>query len=310
MISRIEKAILVAISFVLSALLWLQVSASSGSIKSQVFSAKIEYINLDPRFTVVVSFVEKLDCDASGSAKALGDLHPEDWKAQVDLKDVNEPGTVIGKVHLAGPSLENVEVVPRYRKIKVDVYRIKRIEFPVVIKETGTAPFDVKYAGATVSPVTVSLTGADILVNAIKEVRATLDLTKIRAGLSVEAAIEVIGEDGLPDRRVKSDPDKATIVPKIAAETYTSSVLVSPTWKGQPKFGYEVESFDVRPNQVGISGQPENVQSIRTVQTEEIDISELAESKQFSVKLRPLPGAVIADPEEVKIFVKLKKAGT
>ena len=277
------------VSALLAASLWLYVRAQNALVVPQTFPVKLTAINLNSDLivtripTTINVVVEGLDQDL----RQIDERLLARVSALIDLSQatpgINEYRVTIRPPTGAGMSLEWRPQGDRQVLVGID-RRVHR-NFQVQVVKLGLAPDGIEVGNVLLEPSEIMLDGPESLLNLVDQVRATLDVSKVRAGETYEAPVEVFGRDKGPMPLVTSEPQTVTLRPIVAAAPPSRSVLVSPSWQGQLAFGAEVVSYSITPNQVEVQGLREVLSDLMTMRTEPIDLTGVRESAVRTIAL-------------------------
>ena len=283
--------------------LWLYVRAQNALIVPQTFPVKLAVNNLDPdqivtRIPATVNvLVEGMDMDLKQiDEKTLGRV-----TASVDLSS-SSAGLNYYKVSIRPPTGS-----PLMWKAQGDGQVLVGIDtrvhraFPVTVDKQGLAPDGLEVGDVLTQPNTVMLDGPETQMNLVEEVRATLDVSDVKAGETYEASVEVFGKDKGPMQLITSEPQTITLRPIVANSPPTRNVLVVPSWTGQLPFGIEVISYEITPNQLRVQGKRETLAKVLTIETTSVDLGALAESRTLTLPLAMPPGVQVIDARGVAL---------
>ncbi len=303
--TAVERFGLIVFSAVLAVLLWLQVSALDDQVVQQSFRVPLQLRGL-PESLAAVNPPLEVDVIAEGRASLLRDFETDAYSANVDLRSAKQ-GEQRLRVNLSGPTLQAITVVLKSPTALINLSAVVRKSFPVTVAERGRLASDLEYGGAVTEPEHVTLSGPASLLARVREVRVFLDLSKLRTGETPVQPVEIVATDGGNLSEVRAEPGTVTIRPRVAAAPATLNVLVAPRWKGNPPFGYQVDGFEVVPNQITISGEVRVLTAVQTLWTEAIDLSGLRQSKSFTVPIQFPSGIRPTEVREVRVNVRINR---
>ncbi len=303
-----DTFLLALASLVIALLLRLALSPVFVPDKEREFDARVELRNLGEDM-MVVSPPVTLRLVAKGSADTLDSLDTAAVAASIDLEGA-QPGVRSYPVTIVGPQLGRVTVEPPQRSIRLDVQRVASVERAVELEPSGLLPSAYAFDGAAIQPETVTVVGPERRLGEVKRVRVILDLSDVRPGGTYLLPVEVLGEDKRPLPFVRAEPPRVTVTPAVAAAALTKRVVVSPAWQGQPDFGYRVEGYELRPNQVQVRGDSGVLAGFGTLDTEPIDLTGLRADRTFTVRLKLPPGVRLSGPNEVQVTVRVVASST
>ncbi|MBL8040186.1 MAG: hypothetical protein JNM04_02440 [Chthonomonas sp.] len=300
----LQKVSIGLVSFILSLMLFLQVTAVADQVTKQEFSVKATLKDL-PNGLVPTTPVFDVKVVAEGPESALKSVNSDDWSAIIDLRAATAKVATY-PIRLSGPARADYSVRPMNRFVRLEIARIKNVDIPVTIEERGRPPADIAYAGATSSPSMVRITGPEPLVNKVATVRAWLDLTGLKPGLAPQAAVEILGDDGRLVSNVRALDERVTLLPKVTAAPTFVDVPINVRWKNQPKLGFELKDYVVTPNVVRLTGRSADLARIKSIATGPVDLATVSPDEPMSVTLE-IPRGVQPDHTAATITIKLNK---
>jgi YbbR domain-containing protein len=101
-------------------------------------------------------------------------------------------------------------------------------------------------------------------------------------------------------------PSHVRVVLKLAPVSLTKTVLVTPMWKGTPDPSVAIEEIAIEPRTVVISGKPEVLARVHSVETEPIDIDNLTTDLTRNVALRSVDGVQLTT-SSVRVSVRVRR---
>lgn len=294
-------------SLVISLLLWLQVQPLFDPGKEREFQAPLEVEGL-PESLMVVNLPEAVTLVASGATADLDRLNARSVKAYVDLRRV-QPGTNTVLVQVNAPVASDITLRARTVRLSITVERVAESQQPVQFESSGVPPEEYIFDGASMLPDTVTVRGPASLLPRVKRVRVLLDLSRIRPSGTYPLPVEILDESNRPVPWLTANPPQVTVSPAVAPAPAARSVLITPSWSGQPAFGFQVTQYEIRPMQVRVKGESRELSSITTVETEPIPIEGAKQDITLRVRLR-LPSGLTSDTKEVRVVVRIAPAPT
>jgi YbbR domain-containing protein len=220
----------------------------------------------------------------------------------VDLNK-GKPGKNRFKVQ-ATYALGGVRLYPRYEDVEVMLEPLQ--ERQLEIKPMVTGSWELYRPGPmTVNPQSVRISGPESVLNRVHEARVNVDLRRLDPGETAEATVQILRLDGTPID-VTTDPPRVTVSIRPVALPPEKSVLIQPTWQGNPRAGYRVESYEIVPNQVKVRGSAEALAGLMYIDTARIDITGVDANRVFSAKL-VLPTGVSSDRTDVEVRLYIRR---
>lgn len=300
-----DRIWILVVSTLLSLLLWLQVTAQVDPVMQREIPVAVDFDNL-PETLMPTRAPQTVTVIAEGPAKGLDQINAKDLVAVIDLASSRQ-GTYRYPVQLRAPARGPVTFSLRRQTESISVAKVMRSERAVEVEERGLRPADLEYGGSTVQPERVSIIGPDTEVPLVQKVRAFLDLSRIKPGVSYQLDVEVLGAGNKPMPNVRAEPAKVTVLPAVGAAPSNSNFLIVPKWKGEPAFGFEVLRYQLKPNQVLLSGEVSVLAGIVRVETEPIDITGLKSSSWLEARIKVPPGAK-SSLKAIQVFVEISQS--
>lgn len=177
------------------------------------------------------------------------------------------------------------------------------IEVPVQFKDV---PAGLTLSGKSDQSVTVTIKGHDKVLKELRsdEVSLSLSVPEIRIGTN-SVPLSKAKVSLPPTLRVASiKPRMLTI---MAEETERKKVTVKVVVSGLPLEGYTTRFIDVQPPVVYIEGVKSQVNSLKVIYTEPVEIAGATANVNETVKLITDGKAIIADPQLVNVKVVIVK---
>jgi len=242
---------------------------------------------------------------AEGSQESLNQIDSESLSATLDLTNAKVGDNRV-PVQLRAPTRANVTFTLRRLVERIEVARVLRTERAIEIETFGVMPPGLMFGGASSDPETIILVGPEKTVPSVLKVRAMLDLSKLRPGMSYPVAVEVLGNSNQPVRLVRAEPSIVTVRPAVLAAPATKRVLVTPTMQGQPAVGYRIAGYEVIPNQVSITGNSAALNRVATIDTEPASLAGLTSDTSISVRLKLPTGIKVQGSRMITLRVRVE----
>ena len=303
MIKREDVLLLIA-SLVIAIGLWFQVQPMFEPGREREFIVPLKLQN-KPDELAVFPATDNVTLIASGTLADLDKLDASRIVAFIDLKDA-KPGESRIQVEIQSPADSGVEIKAKSPSIAVSSEFILRIEKPITIVTSGTPPEGLILSNTVSNPSVVELYGPSSYVKQVVALQANIDLSKIKPGQSLTVPVAPIDSKGNPVPSTFTSPAQVTVAASFIASMATRDVAVIVDYRGQAASNYEIQEIIVAPARIEIKGKSENVSSITTIDTEEIDLSGISSNRQLKVKLVS-PNDVQLSVSEVTVTVKVKR---
>lgn len=297
-------------SLAVAMLLWLQVSLQNQPSKQREFEVPLEVRNLPTNLVLVQPKPTSVRMVGEGGPDLLDAIQTKELSAFVDLSDATD-GRRTWRVQWSAPNRYMPYLTLNQSQVSISIARKKTIQKAIKVVRFGSLPRDLLSDGGDdqVEPRVVSIAGSEQDVSRVKEVTAALDLTRVRINGAYAVKVQVLDQDGKAVSGLEVEPDTVTIRPVTAPAPADRGLLIVPSWKGQPAFGFRVKDYEVIPKQVQLKGSPDIVSRYSTVETEPIDLSGLKSTTVLTAKLKRFPARVgTLASETVKIRVVIEAA--
>jgi YbbR domain-containing protein len=307
----VAKIPLIIVSFILSLVLWVyvQVQERPDNGVSTYIQVPVVPVNL-PDGYIILNKPPSFKVLPQGAEEEIRKINPEDLTAEIDLAKA-QPGTAIYPIRLRTTRNYNVTWDPKSgtAAVTVDIL-VQNVRKPVIIRasqQLRDPSREYVPQNTTTDPEFVYVAGPRSLVEKVKQAQAILDLRTVSNGTSIlSSELELVDENGnqVTGSLLSFAPRQVQISPALTIASESKQLIVQPTFKGTPAFGYRVKRVDVTPNQIEVRGRTEALQTIGAVPTEPIDITNI--TRTTSVTVKPVvPGqlAVVGSPQIVVLVI-------
>ena len=300
------------LSFVLSVFLWMHVKndtisemESSGTF---AFTMELKPRNTPPGYVVVGTIPKTVTFTAIGKIEEQRKINGDNLSAYVDLSDRPADGRFAVQLENAS----NYQVTWQPANYRIPIRLEKEISRRVNIEIEASGEFKIenfRYDGATCDPSTVTVTGAQSLVDQVKKARAYLNLSSLESDSSQRAKVDVLDADGVPIANLSLSTETVTVRAIIAPRPPKRSLLIQPVWSGTPEFGSTIGSYEFSPAQVMVEGPADILANMAIIETKPINIAGLTQSTTMPVELALPEGIHLTRADVVSIKITLKKSG-
>ncbi len=298
------SALLMMVSFILSLMLWLQVTAQTEPNKQREMLIRVDHTNLNPAY-YLLDIPDGVTVIVEGSEAALEALEPGSLSASVDLAGL-KPGTHMVRIQM--PELRRpLTARPKRPSVQVIVDRLITVTLPVSVEERGQLQAGLRFEGVNTEPETVTVTGPAKEVSRVKRVRAMLDLMRIRPSQTEQVDLEALSADGTPVTRVDLTPKSVVVLPAVSAAEESRELPIAPTWNGQLPYPFRIKKYTLEPGVIEIKGPSGELAKRFSIDTEPIDLAGLRQNKTIAVKLRLPQGLSVVKPTEIKILIEVER---
>jgi len=301
------------VSIIVSIVVWASVQSQEDIEHSKKISdIPIEFLNeaylKEQNLTLISDTNPTITVTVRGNIRTLGKVDNKMLRATVDLTQIESSGRQKVKADIHGiPSGVRLEQVP---EVNLVVETIVTKEIPIHIALAGYDSKENKgyeIYSTEIIPETVTLTGAESLVNSVVEGRVGLDISNMVTTIERSLPIQLLNEKGrvVPiSKHMKIDSQnanvKVTIYPK-------KTVHVTANIVGTPAEGFEVYQVEVVPSEIVIMGEPEALEEIESIGTEMLDINGASADVHKKLRLQQYEGIFISSgqPKQFDVVARL-----
>jgi YbbR domain-containing protein len=277
-----NKITIFLISFLLAFGFWLYVSLGEGPESERVFLVDLTYRNMPQDLTILEGF-GKIEIKVVGSKQRISTLRESNIIAYVDLSNLEE-GAHNLPVNVDIPSFFKVtEIYPS--RVNVYLDRLITIEKNIRVEFIGTLKPGLIIDEPEVFPKTLKITGPSKKIETIRDVSITIDLSTINSDVTLTIIPNV--KDGLGNliKNLSIEPSIIKVDIKVKTILSTKVVPIIPKFIGELSGDYGIVRVSLKPSIMTILGKVEVLNKIDSLSTQEINITNLKESKIFTTKV-------------------------
>lgn len=272
------------LSLFLAIILWLYIASGENPIIENFFDASLNMNNLGENL-VVKEFPPTVSVGIKGPKDVINSISPHQIIGVVDFSDINEAGIYKLKVEVIAPKrTEITRIIPS--DIKVDLERVLTQIVEVEYSLIGIPEKEYSLADEPqLDPSKVKITGAQSILEKIKQIICTIDISGIKDDLNKKIEVKALDANGDEIKGVKIEPN---IVEASISLTrgYPEKILpVKPRIIGKPAPGYYISQILANPNEIRIFGNYSKISNIDSLETIPIDVNGI--TKTLSVKVPP-----------------------
>lgn len=277
-----NKITIFLISFLLAFAFWLYVSLGEGPESERVFLVQLTYRNMPQELTILEGF-EKVEIKVVGSKQRISTLRENNIIAYVDLSNLQE-GAHNLPVNVELPSFFKVtEIYPS--RVNVYLDRVIKVEKNIRVDFIGTLKPGLIIDEPEILPKTIKIVGPSKKIDTIRDVSITIDLSTINSDVTLTMIPKI--KDGLGNEitNLSIDPSIVNVNVRIKTILSTKVVPVVPKFVGEISGDYGIVRVSIKPSIITILGKVEVLNKIDSLTTENINITNLKESKIFTTKV-------------------------
>ena len=272
-------------------------------LNQDVFSSENKTWEVD-RETITISYTVR--SNKASSVKA------SDFNVYIDLNDYSITGSVPVYVELKNPenSASIQDIVARPSVVHVSVEDLQRKKFTLTTHRSGKEEDGYVVASIHTEPDTIYATGPESTIGRISSVGLLINvdgLNKTTSGKGKAVFYDANGKtiDSLGNVTLSQEEVDYTVVIHKKKDL---KIAVNTT--GIPQSGYSLESLDISPKTISVSGNESLLESINSIDLPPLDISGTSSDVQkvYSLDDYLAKGVSLTEPNKtVTVTARLKK---
>lgn len=294
------------LALLIAIVLWFYVGVEQDPLSHRTYDVPLEIQNLAVDKSASLA-QDTVNVRVTGRQDRLNDLSASDFEAYVDLTDA-ETGDNRVRVQVKLPNgVYFAKLDPETVDVLVTDRQGQNMDVEVV--SSGQAPEGITIDDISVEPATVFVSGDPSEIAQVARVGVAVDLSSVLDDSETEMAVSFFDAEGnvLSDTELEASPDEVTVSIKVSRSDGSKLVPVQANLVGELPDGYQIDSVDVSPASVTVSGAADVLAGISEVRTEAIDLSALTTTTQQTL-------AVVSDatvePASVTVTVNISPAQT
>ncbi len=282
---RKRKYLYIALSIIISIALWLSVVDVQNPDIVRVFrNVPLNVVNAeildDANLKIMSSIPETVTVNVKGSRRSIIDLDTSEISAELDVSGCDEGENEI-RVEVRVPDIVSIGSISPGIVI-VDAQKIitREADISVVFEGALLDNHEAVCTGMSIS--SVNVTGVKSLVESVDHVNAAVDVTKLGEKQDQSDALLVpVDRDGTKVEGLTLSEKSVTVFAQInvtkKAELHVDTV-------GKTAEGIVFQSIDY-PETIEIVLPEENVDSVKYIEAEPVDLSDISENTTVDLKL-------------------------
>lgn len=302
------------VSVVAAIIIWIVVAnVDDYKTTKQISGIEIEFINgsaiTEKNKVYEVPKGTTVDIVVKGKRSVVEELTSEDFKAVADLSKMSVTNAVAVEVS-AVSSYIGKELTITYTNNAVVVAVEEKLEtqFPITVRTTSEVAEGYAISSKTATPNLITVTGAESVINNIREVVVNVDVRGASENISAIGQPIFIDGNGeeIDSAKFEYDVKEVEVLVEIM-KTKELSVKVSQI--GKLREGYAIASLDYQPTSIVVVGSPADLARIEEVVIDDVDVENCYKDIETSVDITDyLPAGVTlvdANPEvAIKIVIE------
>lgn len=177
---------------VLAVIVWVMISGRERAYYDKTLSVPVEYFNVGDTIDVRNVRPDRVRLTIRGTSHQLAEVTPEDFKINIDLRDVTEGNHLkFTENYLQAP--ENIKVITIHnRTIEITIREFLKKEVPVRIRYRGSLPKGVELLERRIIPDKVKIFGLKTHIQNIRVVEGLepVNLSEITATATIKMLLK------------------------------------------------------------------------------------------------------------------------
>lgn len=297
-----------SLSLVLSLIIWSAALQANDPTVSKSLLLDVEKEGILAEEGNAVLAEDSVRITISGPTSVINPLVDSDFKAFVDrsalpLGQSSAPIVVL-------PQVENgdlIEIVLQEPEItEVEVERTISKEIRVMADIRGESARGHEQGPVVLDPSLITITGPENLVDEIAQASVTVFLESPREDVIRIRPPTYINTDGLRTgiSGIETDTDEIRITVPITETADVADLSIVAAVEGVPQEGYRLLGIEVEPSTVLVTGPPNVLANLRSINTEIVEITGATESITTPVTL-DLPAGINIDEDIQSVTVSV-----
>ena len=258
------------VSIVVAIIIWIVVAnVDDYKTTKQISGIEIEFINgsaiTEKNKVYEVPKGTTVDIVVKGKRSVVEELTSEDFKAVADLSKMSVTNAVAVEVSAVSSAIgKELTITYTDNAVVVAVEDKLETQFPITVRTTSEVAEGYAISSKTATPNLITVTGAESVVNNIREVVVNVDVRGASENISAIAQPIFIDGNGeeIDSAKFEYDVKEVEVLVEIM-KTKELSVKVSQI--GKPRDGYAIASVDYQPTSIIVVGSPVDLAKIEEV---------------------------------------------
>ena len=298
------------LAIVLAVILWAYVRNTYDPQEPKTLRGITVKIRNLPDGLIVTEPPEAITISYLGQRAVSDNITPGDFSLAIDLKNIT-PGSPTIPIQIeTKPNVTNIELRPSSVNIVVQ-QRITRT-IPVALNPINLPSVGYKEGAATLNPANVTISGPQGKVEKVQS--ALVDLGAISPQSDIDELVRprLLDADNRDVADVKVDPAQVRVRIPISVQINYKSIPIELNITGVPAPGYSAVAVttDMISQTINVYGDPAELEQVKSIVTEPIDISNATETVVKTVGLVRRNNLYIQDNRRINVTVTIAQAQT
>lgn len=284
------------LSLVIAIFMWSYIIASTNpSIPIRLSGVPIIYENTESLSKDDLMIDEDtqrtVDITLIGQRNRIINITNSHVRVTADFQGLNEG---LNNIRLNYVVPDGITIEDYQSSLDVNIEKIINREFPVEIQNVGNLPADYMLESRQVVPNSITIRGPRSNIDRIAKVVTELDLSNLEGNININKDVRAIDDNGEIVESLTYGQDFANIIAVVYKQ---KEVTIEKNLVGEIDKKYRIDSAQFNKSTVLIKGPKEAIDKINSIETQEINVEELTQSKTIPVKFT-LPSDISLVSEE------------
>ena len=302
------------ISVVIAVVLWLVVVNIDNPQMTVTFTSSANIINENiikdnGKVFEVVDNSDSIKFSVTGPRTIVEGMSASDFTVTADMNKIDLDLGLVPVEVTADRYASKVSISVKSTNVRVSIENVKSQQFAITSGTVGTPMDGYAIGEVTCEPATVTITGAESVINSIDKALANVNVDGMYSDRVQTVVPQLYDEDGkrITSSNVTIEPSMVEITAQILE---TKSVPVSYEYTGALKDGYIIESVKCLPETVTLKGEKSELAQIDeiVIPSEVIDLSQETGPQEKTVSIASyLPeGVDPVDADQSSVVIKVE----
>ena len=302
------------ISVVIAVVLWLVVVNIDNPQMTVTFTSSANIINENiikdnGKVFEVVDNSDSIKFSVTGPRTIVEGMSASDFTVTADMNKIDLDLGLVPVEVTADRYASKVSISVKTTNVRVSIENVKSQQFAITSGTVGTPMDGYAIGEVTCEPATVTITGAESVINSIDKALANVNVDGMYSDRVQTVVPQLYDEDGkrITSSNVTIEPSMVEITAQILE---TKSVPVSYEYTGALKDGYIIESVKCLPETVTLKGEKSELAQIDeiVIPSEVIDLSQETGPQEKTVSIASyLPeGVDPVDADQSSVVIKVE----
>lgn len=233
-----------------------------------------------------------VDVELKGQRNIMSSVTNSDLLAAVDLKGYTE-GVHTIPVAISSPPETTVTKVED-RNISFVIEKKIQRTMDISVETTGSLPDNLILQKTIANPAKISIEGARSLVEKVDRIVAKIDVSELSSDSTVNVSILPMDNEGVEIKGLNLGQAFVNVAISMAA---TREVPIVFSTSNEVPEDMKITRRTLSPEKIIITGEKDAVNSVASINTKKIDLSQVTQNTTGQIDLELPEGIVLLDPD-------------